>query len=196
MSIRVVNLRNYELKKDEVLIKVDRSSVLGNVYVMKSEKDRDKVCDLYEKMFDRKVGIKGSTFRNEVIRIYRMVREGKDVALGCWCYPKRCHADYIKAFIEKYLIAESAVSSDPIVNNNSTPEIRDLAQKIVGNATFKYRVMTREFNSNWQVFDDVIDEINACAIADELLELANNGNIKEVRVINNITRKCVYKASK
>lgn len=104
MSIRIVNLRNYKLNENEVLVKVDRSSVLGNVFRMRdmSDKERNRVCDEYEKYFMRKVKEKGE-FRNEVIRIYRMVRDGKNVALGCWCFPKRCHALVIKKFIESYL---------------------------------------------------------------------------------------------
>jgi hypothetical protein len=113
MSIRVVNLRNYRLGENEVLVKVDRSSVLGNVYVMRDESMRDEVCDKYAKYFDKKVKVKGSDFRNEVIRIYRMVRDGKDVALGCWCYPKRCHAEYIKEFIERYVKESKDSFSNP-----------------------------------------------------------------------------------
>ena len=104
MSIRVVNLRNYKLKENEVLVKVDRSSVLGNVFKMRSNSDyeRNRVCDEYKCYFESKVKEKGE-FRNEVIKIYRMIRDGKDVALGCWCFPKRCHALIIKEFIESYL---------------------------------------------------------------------------------------------
>lgn len=104
MSIRVVNLRNYELGENEILIKVDRSSVLGNPFKMHNENMRDEVCDKYASYFDTKVKERGD-FRNEVIRIYRMVRDGRDIALGCWCYPKRCHAEHIKAFIESHLPA-------------------------------------------------------------------------------------------
>lgn len=105
MSIRVVNLKNYELKENELLIRVDRSSVLGNPYKMRdyTSAERDRVCDLYAKYFVKNVQIKDSAFRNEVIRIYRLVKSGKDVALGCWCFPKRCHAMYIKMFIERYV---------------------------------------------------------------------------------------------
>ena len=102
--LRIVNLRDFKLMDGEELVRVDRSSVLGNVYKMKdnSEEERDRVCDLYEVYFNKKVKEIGE-FRNEVIRIYRMVRDGKDVALGCWCAPKRCHAEYIKEFIESYV---------------------------------------------------------------------------------------------
>ena len=102
--LRVVNLKKYELKPDEILIKVDRSSVIGNPFKMKnySVKERNRVCDEYTKYFDQEVK-KAGAFRNEVIRIYRLAKSGKNIALGCWCFPLRCHAMYIKEFIEFYL---------------------------------------------------------------------------------------------
>lgn len=105
MSIRVVNLKSYSKVEGEVLIKVDRSSVLGNPFRMRGNSDceRDRVCDSYERYFNAKVKVKGSAFRNEVVRIYRLAKAGNNIALGCWCAPKRCHAEYIKAFIEKWL---------------------------------------------------------------------------------------------
>ena len=112
MSIRIVNLKSFRLKENEVLVRVDRQSVLGNVFKMRedSAEERDRVCDAYADYFNRKVKEQGR-FRNEVIRIYRMARDGKDIALGCWCYPKRCHAEVIKTFIESYLSEESEGSS-------------------------------------------------------------------------------------
>lgn len=114
MSIRVVNLRNYRNVENEVLVRVDRQSILGNPFRMKFPtpaqskhpefmiNERNRVCDAYESYFNEQVA-KDGAFRNEVLRIYRLVKSGKDVALGCWCAPKRCHAEYIKAFIEKQL---------------------------------------------------------------------------------------------
>lgn len=101
--LRVINLKNYKLNSGEILIRVDRSSVVGNPFRMNCEAERNRVCDEYEKYFNAKVKVKGSAFRKEIIRIYSLVAKGYDVALGCWCAPKRCHADYIKKFIESYI---------------------------------------------------------------------------------------------
>lgn len=98
--LRIVNLRNYTLKENEILIKVDRSSILGNPYFMKDESERDTVCDKYQIYFDNKLN--DEKFINELRRIYSIAKD-KDVALGCWCYPKRCHAETIKSFLEIYL---------------------------------------------------------------------------------------------
>lgn len=103
--IRIVNLRNYELKENEMLIKVDRSNkVLGNRYYMHNESERNLVCNQYQEWFNRQIN--DTNRQNSVLielrRIYSIAKE-KNVALGCWCYPKRCHSETIKRFLEKYL---------------------------------------------------------------------------------------------
>lgn len=99
--VRVVNLMQYKLKDGEVLIKVDRSTPVGNVFYMRNEGMRDEVCDKYEAYFYKKVKEAGA-FRDYIAHIYRTALK-HDVALGCWCAPKRCHADTIAAFINKFL---------------------------------------------------------------------------------------------
>ena len=39
--LRVVNLKKYELKPDEILIKVDRSSAIGNPFKMKNYEEKE-----------------------------------------------------------------------------------------------------------------------------------------------------------
>ena len=97
--IRIVNLRTYRAVEGEVLIKVDRSSVLGNPFFMHNESERDLVCDQYEEYFYKQVP-KNAAFTNALRNIYR-VMQTQDVALGCWCYPKRCHAETIMRFLNK-----------------------------------------------------------------------------------------------
>lgn len=101
--IRVVNLRNYKPKKNEVLIKVDRSNkILGNKFIMKEESERNIVCDKYEQWFNYQTKNKNQVVLNELRRIYKIALES-DVALGCWCFPKRCHAFTIKVFLDSFL---------------------------------------------------------------------------------------------
>ena len=99
--VRVVNLRQYKLKDGEVLIKVDRSTPVGNPFYMHNEGMRDEVCDKYKVYFYKRVKEAGA-FRDYVAHIYRTALK-QDVALGCWCAPKRCHADTIAAFINQFL---------------------------------------------------------------------------------------------
>lgn len=74
--MKVYNGR-YTYPKDAVW--VDRRSKYGNPFKMKSEADRDHVCDSFEK----------------AILPTLDVRELKGKDLVCWCAPKRCHADAI-----------------------------------------------------------------------------------------------------
>jgi len=97
--IRVANLRNLNLKKGEVLIKIDRSSVLGNPYYMKDESMRDEVCDKYVIYFNKKLN--DLKFMIELKNIYKLSKSF-DIVLGCWCYPKRCHGLTVKLWIESY----------------------------------------------------------------------------------------------
>ena len=101
--IRVVNIRNYVHKEGEILIKVDRSNkYLGNRFYMKTESQRDEVCDKYQEWFDNQIKNNNEDVLNELRRIYKVARDD-DIALGCWCYPKRCHAETILNFLSKYL---------------------------------------------------------------------------------------------
>lgn len=102
MSIRIVNLKNYKLNENEVLIKVDRTSPVGNIFIMHNESERDEVCDKYDEYFNKARHIANTDFLDYLRRIYVTAKK-QDVALGCWCYPKRCHAETIKNFIEEAL---------------------------------------------------------------------------------------------
>lgn len=99
--IRIVNLRNYNLLENEILFKVDRSSPVGNPYFMLDESKRDEVCDRYDIYFKENIL---STKRDQpsqdyLTEILIAINDGFDVVLGCWCYPKRCHAETIKSWL-------------------------------------------------------------------------------------------------
>lgn len=97
--IRIINLENYKLNDGEILIKVDRSSYLGNLFFMKSEYERNEVCDNYKIYFYEQLALNNKKFMRTLLDIANISKE-HDVALGCWCYPKRCHAETIKNYIE------------------------------------------------------------------------------------------------
>ena len=100
--VRVVNLQNYELKDNEVLIKVDRSTPVGNPYYWREDGlYAEEAYYIYEPYFYKKVKEPGA-FRDYVAHIYRAALK-QDVALGCWCAPKRCHAETIASFINQFL---------------------------------------------------------------------------------------------
>ena len=80
-------------------VRVDRASILGNPFFMKSESERDEVCDKYEAYFNRKFET-DDAFRKEILRLVSIYKKYKRLRLFCWCYPKRCHSMYIKSKLE------------------------------------------------------------------------------------------------
>ena len=81
-------------------IKVDRTSVLGNPYYMAHEGMRDEVCDKYYHYFYNKIKNNDIEFINELSRLITIYKDYGSLNLFCWCYPKRCHAEVIKDYIE------------------------------------------------------------------------------------------------
>lgn len=78
-----------------------RGSVFGNPFVMvdKSDKERNRVCDEFEKYFFEKIETKDRLFIDELNYIFKLSKT-KDINLGCFCAPKRCHCDIIKNFVD------------------------------------------------------------------------------------------------
>lgn len=80
---------------------IGRGSPLGNPFVMKnsSPAERDRVCNAYEVWFEENK--ETEKVAKELKRLYKLSQKG-DLILGCFCYPKRCHGDTIKKFLEQY----------------------------------------------------------------------------------------------
>lgn len=72
-----------------------RPSPLGNPFVMRSEKDRDIVCDKYEKWF-----LERHSELRPHLRAILAKADGRDIELECFCAPRRCHCDTIKHALE------------------------------------------------------------------------------------------------
>ena len=78
-------------------------SILGNPYFMKNEGLRDEVCKKYELYFYNQIAKNNQAFLNELRNLYKIHRKYGKLRLFCWCAPKRCHAETIKAFLERYI---------------------------------------------------------------------------------------------
>jgi hypothetical protein len=93
------NVKNY------VNIRVDRKTPLGNPCIMRNEsnKERNRVIKNFKDLYLQLVKIKKLKIRKETIKIYKILKSGKNVNLQCWCYPKPCHADIIKEFLEQFI---------------------------------------------------------------------------------------------
>ena len=86
-----------------LVIRCDRGhSVLCNPFKISSEEERDDSCNKFQAYFDKKVREKKDVaFMEELRRIYHLALK-QDIVLACWCYPKRCHTQTIKAFLEQF----------------------------------------------------------------------------------------------
>ena len=77
-------------------------SALGNPFPMSAKADgsRDAVCDKYENYFNAKVMNKDPNVLNTLAVILEDMKKGKDIKLGCFCAPLRCHCSTIKHFLD------------------------------------------------------------------------------------------------
>lgn len=96
MTVTVVNIR-HQLAD----FRCDRLSPLGNPYYMPDESKRDEVCDRYYDYFHKSLNpdhaVKG--FLEYLDKILKAASK-RDITIGCWCAPKRCHCDTIKEYVE------------------------------------------------------------------------------------------------
>ena len=100
--IEICNLR-YESIKFDYDVRVDRSNVLGNPFVMKNEWERDEVIEKYKEYFEEKIK-KDEKFLKELYRLRDLYKKYGKLRLFCWCFPKKCHAEVIKFFVEYELV--------------------------------------------------------------------------------------------
>ena len=63
---------------------IDRWSDWGNPFIISGDGDRDTVCESFKIYFNLKLELKSK------------VKQLKGKALGCHCYPLRCHGEHLK----------------------------------------------------------------------------------------------------
>lgn len=98
--IRVVNLKNCVLNDNEVLVKVDKSSVLNNPFKIDDKNDASKVYEKYKEYFYNKIKLQDFDFITELNKIYDLSYE-TNIALGCLCTNLKCYAGVIKEYIDR-----------------------------------------------------------------------------------------------
>ena len=95
-SVTVVNLKNSSA--DFVC---DRTSPLGNPFVLEHEIQRAFVISQYNIYFHTNLN---PDYAPEGFLEYldKILQEAKvrPITLGCWCAPKKCHCDIIKNYVE------------------------------------------------------------------------------------------------
>ena len=96
--IKIKNLKN-ERPNNPWDFKIDRSTPVGNPFVLTSGSTREDVCRLYEQYFKLLLSkSRVSSYLSKLVAAYK--QHGK-LNLFCWCAPKRCHGETIKKWILK-----------------------------------------------------------------------------------------------
>jgi len=102
--IEIASLRSNAFRPKYLPIRIDRSSVLGNPYVLKKESDREEVIAKYElHLRDRLKNPKDPI----TIEFYRILALSKttNLSLMCWCAPKPCHGEVIVRLLQEFSVS-------------------------------------------------------------------------------------------
>lgn len=104
MTVTVVNMYSRVDKKDIDFI-CDRTSPVGNPSKMNSNSTRDDVCEDYIDYFYHNLNpdLSPPGFLKYLDKILQAAKQ-RDIILGCWCAPRRCHCDTIKQYVERELL--------------------------------------------------------------------------------------------
>ena len=83
-------------------VRIDRGhSVLANPYRMKTDSDKERQFAVahYKRWFLQNCEKRESVL-HELYRLYEIHQKYGKLELYCWCYPKICHGNVIKEFLD------------------------------------------------------------------------------------------------
>lgn len=106
MPVFVKNRKTF-VAEDGVVVYIGRPSILGNPFTHLKGKTlakytvltRDESISKYKDYFYEQLKT-NKQFAYEIERISRLVKEGMNVYLVCWCKPLPCHGDIIKECLD------------------------------------------------------------------------------------------------
>lgn len=103
-KIQVVNKYTHVPDKTRDVY-IGRGSAFGNPFPINNATGdtRDAVCDKYEFYFDETLKDPTASLTVATQMLLETLKSGKDINLVCFCNPRRCHGDYIKAVLEDAL---------------------------------------------------------------------------------------------
>ena len=99
--IIICNKNDMPKNVDGTVIYIGRGSPLGNPFKMTSETQRDWSCDRYEIWFREQLRLDNKDVLRQFLYILTLHKKGENVYLQCYCAPKRCHGDTLKAYLER-----------------------------------------------------------------------------------------------
>lgn len=102
MTIEIVNLRRVASAD----FKCDRTSPLGNPFIIHDNVTRKIACEKYQKYFNRFIeNNHKKPFSSRKIYLDKIIATARvqDITLGCWCTPKQCHCETIRQYVEEQI---------------------------------------------------------------------------------------------
>lgn len=105
IKIELVNKYSFDKENfDGIIVYIGRGSPFGNPYIMKknTEKERYNVINKFKELFYyEKAEI---MLQNKLDLILKeAIRIKKNIALVCFCVPKKCHGEIILEYMENKL---------------------------------------------------------------------------------------------
>lgn len=113
-GIHLYNRTNEDHSNELNNYPIYRPNILGNPYTHIKDKktkaiyvvsDREEAIKRYSHYFDIMYG-SNISFTNLIDEIYTKYKNGEDVWLECYCFPKPCHGDVIINKLRSRLIKE------------------------------------------------------------------------------------------
>lgn len=94
----MINIKNLRKEKPENPwdVFICRPSALGNPFLLKTESNRNMVCDKYEIWFHENI----DSLKEYLDQLNTKHKEYGILNLFCWCSPKRCHGETVKKYLE------------------------------------------------------------------------------------------------
>ena len=122
----------HNLSKEQMIypwdVSVDRQSPLGNPFSLYGDEDmRDDVCERYIEWIEEALNLKCiPEVICEYLRLVELYKQHGKLRLFCWCAPKRCHADTLKAYLEEDVIEGQGENDMTYINDDSRLDMSDM----------------------------------------------------------------------
>jgi Domain of unknown function (DUF4326) len=138
-TITLLNKYHLDCPDQSLNFEIMRPSPLGNPYHLKSKQHpdghtRDEVCDFFERDLKQQIRSRGTDPETEVqgyaffelIKLAKLVREGKQITITCCCKPKRCHGESIVRAV-MWLAADPQWETYcvPFIEENTSVEVNE-----------------------------------------------------------------------
>ncbi len=113
--IKLYNIHNEDHTSNKNNFYIGRGSILGNPFTHDGKrsslaklsfKTAEEAINAY-KLYFKEMYLTDIEFKNEFDKIFDLYKNGEDIYLQCFCYPKPCHGDVIIEELQKKLIKES-----------------------------------------------------------------------------------------